>query len=294
MLDQALVHLHQGPLALSLCPRFGGAITAFRRGDLDVLRPAGAAFFEAGEVRAASCFPLVPFSGRIADGRFRFRGRTHRVPPNFPPEPHAIHGDGWQNPWTLARVESGRAELAFAHHLPGTPLRYRARQTFELAGDGLRVGIEVSNAGTEPMPAGIGLHPYFVRTPGVTLRAAVEGVWLTNERNIPRERVPLPASWDFARGLRVADLTVDNGFDGWDGVAEIHWPETGLRLVIEAEPVFGHLVVYVPPERDFFCVEPVSHANDGFNLHDRGVENTGVRVLAPWDSLMGAVRFRIA
>ena len=44
-------------------------------------------------------------------------------------------------------------------------------------------------------------------------------------------------------------------------------------------------MIYVPPGQDFFCVEPVSHVNDGFNMLERGVEGTGVRVLAPGQTL---------
>ncbi|HET6518556.1 MAG TPA: hypothetical protein VFG47_01890, partial [Geminicoccaceae bacterium] len=74
----------------------------------------------------------------------------------------------------------------------------------------------------------------------------------------------------------------------------IHWPESGLTVTIEAGPAFRHLVVYVPPGQDFFCVEPVSNANDGFNLHERGVDGTGVRVLEPGEGLEGEVRFRVS
>jgi aldose 1-epimerase len=158
----------------------------------------------------------------------------------------------------------------------------------------LVVEIGVTNAGDGPMPAGIGMHPYFVRTPGATLRAEVDHVWLADARNVPERRVPVPAEWDFAAAPRVASLRMDNGFGGWSSEATIRWPETGLTLAIEADPVFRHLVVYVPPGQDFFCVEPVSNANDGFNLFERGVEGTGVRVLEPGESLAGTIRFRLA
>jgi aldose 1-epimerase len=143
------------------------------------------------------------------------------------------------------------------------------------------------------MPAGLGIHPYFVRTPGVTLRARLDRVWLMDERQIPTGPAALPAAWDFARAPRLAELTMDHCFGGWDGRAELHWPETGVTLEIEAEPLFGHLVIYVPPGRDIFCVEPVSHVNDGFNLAERGVADTGVRILAPGETLRGRVGFYI-
>ena len=59
-----------------------------------------------GNVRTHAGFPLVPYSGRIDHGRFTFQGREYRVPPNFPPEPHAIHGEGWMQAWTVERADA--------------------------------------------------------------------------------------------------------------------------------------------------------------------------------------------
>ena len=293
MTDRQRLELRRGAFALHLVPGRGGAVCAFRHDGRNVMRPAGEALLRGGDMLDASCFPLVPFSNRIADARFGFRGQTYRLTPNFPPEPHAIHGQGWQNPWDVTEASGHRAELTLRHAVPRTPLDYRARQLLALEDDGLSITIEATNAGDGPMPAGIGLHPYFVRTEGVTLRAKVAHVWLADERNIPEERVPVPAKWDLAKAPRVATLAMDNCFDDWDGHAEIAWPEHGLTLDIEAEPVFGHLVVYVPPKENFFCVEPVANVTDGFNLLDRGVSGTGVRVLAPGERLAGTIRFRI-
>lgn len=294
MADQALVRLQRGDFTLDLCPKWGGAIAAFRKGDRALLRPGGETFLPRGDPRLAACFPLVPFSNRIADARFRFRGQVCELARNFPPEPHAIHGQGWQNPWVVADAAPSQAELTLRHAVSGTPLDYRAHQSFALREDGLEVALEVTNVGDGPMPAGIGLHPYFVRTDGMMLRAHVDHVWLADGRNIPQERVPLPAKWDFAKAPRLAALELDHCFGGWDGRAEIHWPESNLTLRIEAAPVFGHLVLYVPPNQDFLCIEPVSHVNDGFNLLERGVESTGVRVLAPGATLAGGIRLRVA
>ena len=52
-------------------------------------------------------------------------------------------------------------------------------------------------------------------------------------------------------------------------------------------------MIYIPPGQDYFCVEPVSHANDGFNLAARGVAGTGVRVLQPGETLRGSLRFTV-
>ena len=37
------------------------------------------------------------------------------------------------------------------------------------------------------MPAGLGWHPYFLRTPRTTLTAPVAGIWLTDAEMMPTE-----------------------------------------------------------------------------------------------------------
>jgi aldose 1-epimerase len=288
-----LLRLCHGPFELELCPGLGGSITAFRAGGRDLMRPAEPALFADRNPFAASSFPLVPFSNRIADRRFGFQGRVYELPPNFPSEPHAIHGQGWQLAWTVAEADARGAVLELAHRIAGTPFDYRARQTLALGDRGLDMTLEVTNTGSGSMPAGLGQHPYFVRTGGVTLRARLDHVWLADGRKLPTKPAPLPAAWDFAKAPRLADLAMDHCFGGWDGSAEIHWPETGITLALEADPLFGHLVIYIPRGQDMFCVEPVSHVNDGFNLADRGTPDTGVRILAPGETLRGRVGFHL-
>ena len=74
-------------------------------------------------------------------------------------------------------------------------------------------------------------------------------------------RIVVPPAYDFSRLRNVNEVTLDNGFDGWDGRATIRGPSRKLRVELEASPAFRHAVIYVPPDRPYFCVEPVSHAN---------------------------------
>ena len=86
-----------------------------------------------------------------------------------------------------------------------------------------------------------------------------------------------------AASRKVDGVALDNCFDGWDGHAAIAWPSRRLKLALEASQPFRHLVIYVPPGRDFFCVEPVSHAN--------GL--VGLSPLGPGATLAGEIVFRI-
>lgn len=294
MAEREILTIREAAFEVGVCPAVGGCIVRFRQDGVDLMRPAGPEVVGEGDVRGASCFPLVPFSNRLGDARFQFQGQTYQLEPNFPPEPHAIHGQGWQLPWSVVHANDSDLELALAHRVPETPFDYEARLTFTLGSRGLTVGLNLTATGAGPMPAGIGLHPFFVRTPGATLKAHLEHVWLSDSRRLPRERVDIPEGWTFRPPRQVDPLTLDHCFDGFTGRASIVWPELAKRMEIKADPVFTHAVIFVPPGETFFCVEPVSNANDGFNLAERGVRGTGVRVLNPGESLSGKVTFEVA
>lgn len=287
-----VVTLKAGSYDLELCPEGGGCITAFRYQGIDVFRPAKDEYWQTYEPRAAASFPLVPFSNRIADGRFDFEGRSYRFPINMPPEPHSIHGDGWKAAWKVEAQEPARAVLS--HEPTDTPFSYSSRLVFDLSENGLTASLEITNAGGKRIPVGFGHHPYFPRTEGLTLEMAVTDVWLPDARQLPENKQPVPAAWDFSTEKRLAPLDLDHGFAGWNGKATMRWPETGIRLTIEADPVFSHVVVYVPAGRDFVCVEPVSHVANAVNLAAAGRTDTGLQVLEPGATLAGQMRFRVA
>ncbi|MEJ0071482.1 MAG: hypothetical protein WDO24_25135 [Pseudomonadota bacterium] len=75
-------------------------------------------------------------------------------------------------------------------------------------------------------------------------------------------------------------LNLDHCFAGWDGRAEIAWPELGLQLTMTADPRFGHCVIAVLPSADapeaVVAIEPVSHANNAINLQDDGDPGHGL------------------
>lgn len=281
--------LRAGSLELTVDADRGGSIMAFRDDGFDLLRPWDGA---SEDPRSFASFPLVPFSGRVGRARFRFAGRVRHLPPNFAPEPHAIHGQGWTSAWAVQAAGETMLELELLHDAPDAAFRYRAVQVFRLHPDHLELELGVTNRAGEAMPFGIGHHPYFTGRDEALLSAEVGGVWLPDDTNLPQRLEPVPALWSFHRRRPVAELVLDHNFQGWAGFARVDWPAAGRALAIEAAAPLRHLVVYVPEGADFFCVEPVSHVGDGFNLMDAGVAGTGVQVLGPGETLRGTVRFR--
>ncbi|MCW4462082.1 aldose 1-epimerase [Sphingomonas sp. BT-65] len=268
--------------ALELLPALGGAIGALRHDGHDVLRPAPRGI---ADPLAAGCFPLVPYANRIAHGRFAFAGQEHQLPLNFGDHPHSLHGLGWQAAWTIAATGPDRATLAHTHDGgAGWPWAYRAEQRFTLAPERMRVELSLTNAADTPMPAGLGLHPYFPCDAETYLTFTAERVWLADETMLPTESAPAEAFGDWPATAPVAGTTlIDNAYDGWDGAAGIGQRWGGFAMRGEGARV---LHLYRPPAADFFCVEPVSHLPDAIN-------RDGMDVLAPGATLRLAMTLSV-
>jgi len=260
-----VLSLQMGRLAVDLAPSAGGSIAAFRIDGADILRPMAPADIASGKGNNASAYPLVPFSNRIANGRLVFEGETFHLARNWPGVNHPMHGDGWSHAWQVERSDGRSAEIAYLHERAGAtggwPFRYRARQAYRLDADRFTVVLALDNLEDRAVPAGLGLHPFFVRAADSELQCRTEAVWRTDAETLPIARIVVPPAYDFSRPRNVNEVTLDNGFDGWDGRATIRWPGRRLRLALEASSIFRHVVIYVPPEKPYFCVEPVSHAN---------------------------------
>lgn len=256
-----LLSLRSGRLGLDLAPQAGGAIARFTAdASIDLLRPTTPEAIASGRGNDSSCYPLVPFSGRIANGRFVFDSTEIVLKPNWPGVRQPMHGDGWAKPWTVVRSDGHSADIVYEHDpREGWPFRYRARQTYRLDGDTLSIGISIENLENRPVPAGLGLHPFFVRDADTELCCRTQHVWLTDAEVLPTERIAVPPKWDFSKPRKVDEVTVDSGFEGWDGRATIMRPKVGLRLEMEATVPFRDVIIYIPPGRPYFCVEPVSH-----------------------------------
>ncbi len=286
-----LITLRAGGAGLVLAPEAGGSVVRYWIGRgaaaWDVLRPWPAPRLD--QVFQSAAFALVPYSNRIRAGRFSFQGRDVALPLNRPPERHSIHGLGWQTAWQPRAVRDDEATLELRHAGCAWPWAFRATQHFTLEPASLSVMLTLRNESDMPMPAGLGWHPYFLRTLRTTLVADVRAMWLTDDEVMPTTLAPSRPAADLSRGVAVDAVGLDNCFVGWSRRTAIEWPEPGIRLVLTAEPPLDFLVVYTPPGRPFFCVEPVSHVTDAFNLAAGGRTDTGARTLAPGETLRAVV-----
>ena len=289
-----VVHLRSSALHAEVLPELAGGL-----GRLDWLRGGERHALLRPYVHAAgtpmqstsqlACFPLLPWSNRIAPTGFIFDGRAVTPAPNRPGEPCPIHGDGWQHPWSV-EAQSGSSVSLLLDRRGGSLFSYVARLRYALLDTGLTVTLAVTNTGNAPLPFGLGLHPWIERREGMTLRARATGTWSRGPLGLPLEAIAMPPEWDFASARSLPPGQVDHVFRGWDGVAEITWPDTGIKLGVQAD--MGYYILYTPVGAGFFCFEPVDHAINAHNLPGGALRN-GLTILAPGQTLSRRVGFRV-
>ncbi len=285
--------IQDGAFEAEVDPSLGGALLNFRekgaQGWVEWLRPAPK---NCTDVLQSACYPLVPFSNRIAQGRFNWRGKSITLPPNFPPEPHAIHGHGWQSVWDVKEQAANCVELSLGHDADAWPWGYEARQEICIRGGALNITLSLTNRSADPMPAGIGLHPFFPRTAMTSIKAKVGAIHLNGPDGLPtKSQTQHPAIGSLCAGDDLAS-GLDNVFQDWDGRAVIRWPNEGRSLTMTAGDPLHHLVIFTPNDQNFFCVEPASHLNGAFGKTSReAAADDGLVELGTGESITAEVIF---
>jgi aldose 1-epimerase len=291
-----LVALEHGPYAFTVAPGFGARMVSFRHAGRDVLRATPESVLAKPTVYGFAGFPLMPYSGPLFGAGFAFAGTDYPLARTVREEPTATHGEAWIGPFRILDRSGDALALEMTNEpAPGRfPFRFRGHVRYSLSDAGLSILLRVTSGDHRPMPAGLGIHPYFPKHPGTRLRFASVGVWPPDAPEaVSLGCQPLIEGLDFGAGPEVAAMVVDRLYEGWDGRAELIAGD-GFRTVIEADGVLDKMQIYSAWDYPYVCIEPVSNANDGFNRMAAGVPSHGVRALEPGRSIEGTVRIFVA
>ncbi len=292
MRSGSTVELAAGPLRLVLSPSIGGSISTFQwagegrsRG---ILRKCNEPL---EKILDAASFPLVPYVNRIRGGSFIFRGREVRLAPNMAGDPSPLHGQGWLGAWTVEEQGEARAVLSYDHPAGEWPWEYEAGQHFELDERGLSVGLTCRNRGSEPMPCGLGQHPYFDCGAETRIDTTVTHAWTIDANVLPVEEVVADGRYDLRERL-VCGQDLDNGFSGWNGEARMSDPDWPYDVILSSlQARFFQL--YSPSQGGIFVAEPVTHANAALNAAEGQWEELGMRVLEPGETMRLDMRIEL-
>jgi aldose 1-epimerase len=281
-------------LRLEVAPEVGGSVVRFealrKDGAINLFRPSSP---EETDANHMALFPLVPWSNRISGGGFEWQGEHYPLTPNRDDQRFPIHGDGWQQAWTVRQRTANQLTLALeSRHQP--PFDYRASLIYRIDGAALTVELVVTHLGEQPAPYGLGVHPWFPRTDDVRIDAPSDGVWEVDEAQLPTQwrAIDDKPEWNFHQDGALPGEKIDNLFTGWNGHARLRWPSRDLTLYIDTDPACPRYLVYSPgASADFFCFEPITHDVDAH--HRQAPLDHGLIELGKGQTIRSRYRFQV-
>jgi aldose 1-epimerase len=264
------------PLEVVVLPGLGARMHRLRAfGHEILLSPDDPATYRRDPFMSGS-YVMAPWCNRLEPSPIEVDGRTVALGVNFV-DGTAIHGQVYLRPWAIEAPGS----FVVVGGGDGWPWRYEVRQQVTVVGAVLRVALTLTNLDGAAMPAGIGLHPWFLKPIEVAIRG--ESVYLSNLDTSPK-----PIAVSGTSDLRAVGTMVD-GLDGtWADVAttpvELHWPDLGIRAEMRVEAPSLCIVAASPGDRPAVAVEPETHAPQGLRRLLRG-EPDALTMLPPGERL---------
>jgi aldose 1-epimerase len=233
---------------------------------------------------------LAPWANRLSEDAFFANGKKFRLNPDLgnlrrDQNQNPIHGLLTVSPdWQVIAVEADdssarvTSRLEFWKHpelMAQFPFAHTIEMTHVLSGDTLEVRTTIENLSADPMPVGIGYHPYFQlhdapRDQWKVHLAARDHLALSKMLIPTGERKPV----EFPDLFPLAGVALDDVFGGLvrdSGRATFSVEGAHQKISVIYGPKYTVAVVYAPPGRPFICFEPMSTVTDGFNLAHAGI-----------------------
>lgn len=274
-----MIELSAGSDRARVEPEAGGRLTSLVAGGRERLVCAPAPGIELAGIGWGS-FVMAPWVGRLRDGSLDWDGRSWSLPRNF--RGHAIHGLGFDVPWSVASASEHALELRCPLDSGRWPFGGELVQWIELRPGRLDLVAEVV-AGTS-MPAAVGWHPWFRRSADEDVRVTVEAraVLETRPDLIPTGATkPVDAITDLRAGQAVEGRSLDDVYVGARSPAFVRWPDLELEIGFDA-PI-ETIVVYTAPGA--VCVEPQTAWPDAVHLAGSAGKEAGLVTLGPGERL---------
>ena len=249
---------------VTVSPELGASIVDYALHDgRQILRPST----NPSDGFDCACYLLGPWCNRIDGGITGYDGRFIKVPPTHPRFPLPIHGSAALLEWDVLERTTDRAALAAIADWP-EPFHYRSEVTYRLTDAALSIELAITHLGEIPLHYGMGIHPWFKRTPMTMLRASASHWQKTDDRMLPIGDVPIAArsAWNFDLLRGLPEDEIDTAFGGWDGTATLLIDQK-LSLRISTRPELNHYQIYsTGNDADFVCFEPVTHPVNAHNM----------------------------
>ncbi len=278
--------LQSNELEVVVLPEHGARLHRIRAFGVDLLRTPDDPADHATDPFFWGAYVMAPWCNRARPGPMDVADRTVELSPNFP-DGSAIHGQVYGQPWQA----DDDGWLAVSAGGDGWPWPYEVRLHPTLEGSTLGLTYELTNRSDQPMPAGLGLHPWFVRP--LEMRVPADTVYPANTDSPVRPRAAKGTAFDL-RATAAPPSEMDATWVLSEPSVRLWWPKAGIEaeLEIRTDDV-ACVAVATPADPAATAVEPQTHGPDGLRRLVHGEPNAPT-LLPPGGRLVLDLRFRVA
>ena len=288
-----IISIESSKLKLNITPEYGGKIINFTYDDFNIFRPIPLDKINLEEAYKGGSFALVPFSNRLKNAEFYFEDIFYKINANA--FPHSIHGHGNYVSWDVIKKTKSSTVIKYEHNSNelGWPWPYQAQQSFSLKDSECTIKLTLKNKSSINMPFGFGIHPFFNFDDEIKLKFKAEREWIGLPENFPTKTKLVENNFNINNGKKLWKTEKTICYENFEGEVQIFWVNKNKEIKIKADRVFNHLIVHVPNGGKYFCIEPVSHPTDSFNLAHKKIENIKNQFLKPNESFTGSITIAV-
>jgi aldose 1-epimerase len=226
-----------------------------------------------------------------------------------------VHGLVFDRPWQYTHPVIGPDTVsvttfidinAESRYYSAYPFESRLSLTYTLSGTELTVTYQVQNKGTQTLPFGFALHPYFstfADKHDVTISIAAQAVMEADDEFLPTGRIfdvnrLMYAMFDLREPVPVAYLKLDHVYTHLDtpALSTLNYTKLGMQLHISATDDFTHQVIFTPEHIPAICIECQTCSTDAINLHPKSAalrEAAHLLEVEPGETFSGVLRYSV-
>jgi aldose 1-epimerase len=300
---------------VGIAPELGSNMFRFRVGKHDII------YCEQDLLKSMGFtgnFVLWPFPNRVRGKSYTYQGKEYSLADlvRVASDATLIHGLVMDRQWHYEQPIVGADSVAVTTYVDidpsapwytGYPFDSRLSLTYTLTSTGVTCSYHVQNKGTQTLPFGFALHPYFSLLSGgsqtfVTLPA--DTVMEADTALLPTGRLLdvtgiMYAMFDLRHPVAVGNLNLDHVYMDMQPQARaiIDYRQQAMQLAISATDDFTHVVFYAPPNSASFCLEHQTCSTDAVNFNNQGPERKKMAHLLevePGASHTGSIHYMLS
>ncbi|TVP61085.1 MAG: aldose epimerase [Nodularia sp. (in: Bacteria)] len=220
---------------------------------------------------------LFPICGNLPDNTYTHNGQQYTL---------KQHGFARDLPWEVTEQKTeDKASLSLVLNSNEQtkavyPFDFQVIFTYELQGNTLAIRQEYKNLSSTPMPFSAGFHPYFL-TGGDKNQLDFQIPSGQYQDKNTKEIHSFDGNFDFNQDeidVAFKDLTSQS--------ATVIDRSRALKMTLDYDHIYSHLVFWTVKGKDFYCLEPWTAPRNALNTGEN------LTVLAPKASCTASVSFK--